>query len=112
MIVYAPANKGSEEAVLESIQKEITRLVSAPIKYGDLRSARNAVIGITEIKRQNREVQIKDIVGNILAGKGIDGFNNYEINLQEVKIEDFIEAARRIFKMDKAVIVRAQGKSK
>ena len=111
MIIVAPANKGSEDLVLDTIQDEIKRLDSTPVKYGDLRSARNAAIGIAEIKGQLRAEQIRNIVMNVLAGKGLEGFNKYATNLQALRGEDLKEAARRIFKMDKAVIIRAQGQS-
>jgi zinc protease len=112
MIVCALVNAGSEEAANKSIQDEIKRMKTAPINYHDLRLAGNAAIGIYEIGIQARPVQIRKVVENVLAGKGLDGFVNYGNNLQAVTEEDFREVAGRVFNLEKAAIVQSQGESK
>jgi zinc protease len=111
IIVCATANAGSEEEAYKAIQDEIKRMKTAPINYHDLRSARNAAIGIYEIGNQARSEQIRKVIENVLAGKGLDGFLNYGSNLQAVTEEDFREVAGRVLNMEKEAIVRAQGKS-
>ena len=111
MVIHVAVSAGREEAAYKAIQEEIGRMKSAPINYHDLRSARNAATGSFEISNQARSEQIRSVVENVLAGKGLDGFHSFGNNLQAVSEEEFREVAGRIFNMEKAVIIRVRGQS-
>ena len=63
------------------------------------------------ILNQARSEQIRQIVVHLMAGKGIGGFQDFPAALQNVNEEDLSEIAAKIFRMDKAVIVRMHGQS-
>ncbi len=111
IIVCAVENNAAEDAALKAIQDEIKKTISTPINYHDLRSARNAAIGIYGIRNQTHRMQIRNIAENVLAGQGLEGYNSFVDNLQAVKEEDFKDAAARIFNLDKAAIVHSHRKS-
>jgi zinc protease len=112
MVTCAAATLGNEDAVLKSLREEMAHIIADPITERDFRSAVNAAVGAYRINNQARFTQISDIVENVLAGKGIDGYQNFMTGLQEVTEEDLREVARRIFNMDKAVILRMHGQSR
>jgi predicted Zn-dependent peptidase len=105
----ASTTAGNEDAVLKAIQEEVQQIVTGPITYRDYRSAVNAAVGNYWINRQIRFSQIIAIVQNVLAGKGVDGYQDIPTQLQGVKQEDLHDVAQRVFRMEKAVIVRLHG---
>lgn len=90
---------------------ELMRLTTAPIQYRDYRAAMNSSIAEVQRRQQNRGNQIADVIKSVLAGKGIQGFQEYVSRLQEVKQTDLQEAAKRVFKIEKSVALRLHGKS-
>jgi len=96
--------------VLKALLEQIRQLTSAPILYRDFRAAVNEAVGNYWIRGQERFLQIEDVVADLLAGKGIDGYQNFASDLQQVKQEEFEDVAGRFFKTDKAVVVRMQRK--
>jgi predicted Zn-dependent peptidase len=111
MIASAAAHPGSEDMVLKALREAMQRVAANPIVYRDFRSALNAAVGAYGLRNQARSAQIADLVENVLAGKGIDGYRNFASGLQEVKEEDLQEVAQRIFRMDQAVILRVHGRT-
>jgi len=111
MIACAATNPGGEDAVLKELREAIGRVASDSVAYRNLKSALSAAVGAYGIRSQSRWVQIADVIENLLAGKGIEGYQNWVSGLEGVKEEDFGEVAKRIFKLDKAVIVRLRGQS-
>jgi len=103
----APAD---EEQALKVLTEEVQRLTTAPILYRDYRSALNTAIGGLQIRQQDRNRQIADVIKSTLAGKGIEGFQEFMNLLQEVKQTDLQEVAQRVFKLEKSVILRMHGK--
>lgn len=104
------AAEGSGEAVLKFIQEQIEQLRADPVTYRDFRAAVNESVGRYWIDAQDRFLQISDIVHNLVAGKGIEAYQDFPANLQQVKQEDLKEIAERIFRTDKAAVVRMQRK--
>jgi zinc protease len=111
MMVIASANPGTEEAVLKALQEEIRRLRDDPIPDRDYRAAVNSAVGAFWIHSQEHFEQIEDVVMHLLAGKGIEEYQNLPARLQDVRLEDLKETAQRVFNMDKAVILLMQGDS-
>jgi len=103
-----PADEGQASTVLID---EIMRLTANPIQYRDYRAAMNSAVAEVQIRQQKRNRQIADVVKSVLAGKGIQGFQEYVSRLQEVKQNDLQEAAKRVLKIEKSVTVRMHGKS-
>jgi zinc protease len=110
LIACAIANPGDEEAVFKELKEEIQRIAANPITYRDFRSAMNESIGAYRISNEVRSMQIRRIIESMLAGNGIEGFQNLATDLQSVKAEDISEISQKIFKMEKAVIVRMHGR--
>lgn len=104
----APAD---EELSLKVITEELQRTITAQLPYRDYRSAVNATTGGLMIARQALDCQIADMMKSALAGKGVEGFQEYGNRLQDVKQPDLQDVAERILKMDKAITLRIHGKS-
>jgi zinc protease len=109
MIVSATVNPENEEAALKALLDEIKRMTDDPIPFRDYKSALNEAVGAFEIHNQAHHIQIARLVLNVLAGKRLEEYKNYFNSLQAVKEEDLKDAARRIFNLDKAVILRLRG---
>jgi len=110
-LVFSTVPAGaSDETVQKALLEQIQQLTSAPILYRDFRAAVNSAVGNYWIRGQDRFLQIEDVVDDFLAGKGIDGYQGFASDLQQVKQEEFEDVAGRFFKTDKAVVVRMQRK--
>ena len=108
ILACAVSDPGNEEKAAKALQDEIQRLADG-ISYREFRSAVNTAVARYWVTRQSKVPQIFRIVENILAGKGIDGYEKFADYLSEVNQDDLQEVARRIFKMDKSVTLRLHG---
>jgi zinc protease len=111
-IIRAAANPGNEEDVCKTLREEIKGMTANPIPRLDFRSALNAAASGYSIRNQVRSRQIEDIVESVLAGRGIEGYENYSAGLKDVGEEEFEAVARRILNLDKAVILQLHSQSK
>ncbi len=111
IIAEAAVNTDSEEEGLEFLKKEIALTVEGPKTSREYRSALNAAAGAFAIRSQTRLLQITDVVKNVLAGNGIEGYRNYSATLQNVHVEDFKDVVRRILDLDRAVILHTSRQS-
>ncbi|HTY62632.1 MAG TPA: pitrilysin family protein [Acidobacteriota bacterium] len=111
LIVAATTRPGNEEAVLKAVRDELLRIAAGPVSYKDCRSAIVAAVGMYGILNEERTDEVHHVVSNLLAGKGISGFQNYPASVQSVTETDLTEIAQRIFDMKKAVIVKMHGRS-
>jgi zinc protease len=111
MVLRAATAPGNEDALLKAVQEEIRHIREDPIPYREYRSAVNAAAGAYWIRSQARFQQIPDILKKLLAGKGMDAYQNVPAGIQEVQEEDLKEVAQRILNMNKAVILRMKGRS-
>jgi len=109
LIICAAADPENEEAALKALQEEIQRTRTGPITFWDFRSALNEAIGAYTVKQQSRSEQISAIAESVLAGKGIDGYQNYSAGLQEVREEDLKSIAQKILNLDRAVTLIMHG---
>ncbi len=110
-IIRAAAIPGNEAKVVKSLREEIQGMISDPIPRVEFRSALNAASGAYDIGNQIRSRQIENIVECVLAGRGIEGYERFAANLKDVREEEFREVARRVFNLDKAVILQLRGRS-
>ncbi len=104
----APAD---EEVAAKVLAEEVANLTTASIMYRDYRSAVNAVIGRQTIARQDRFRCIADGIRSILAGRGLEGFQDNSDSIRAVQQADIQEIAQRVFRSDKAVMLRLHGRS-
>jgi zinc protease len=111
LVACADANPDNEQAALDIIMEQMSRIAAGPIIYRDYRAAINGAVGAYWIQCQNRLSQIEDVAIYILAGRGIGEYQDIPKYLQGFGQDDFEEIARKILKMDKAVILRLHGKS-
>jgi predicted Zn-dependent peptidase len=112
IIASAAADPKNEEAVVTAFREEIKRLTDNPVAYRDFRSAVNQAVGAHAIRTQVRCMQIRDLADNLLAGKGKEGYYALTNGIQEVSEEDLKGITRRIFNMDKGVILRVHGRAR
>jgi len=110
MILCAAVNSENGDAALKALREEIKRAASDPIPFRDYKSALNEAVGSFGIRNQVRNTRIAGLVMNILAGKSLEEYQNSPNSLQAVKEEDLQEVARRIFNLDKAVILQVRGR--
>lgn len=112
LTVAAAGGPENEEAIAAGLKDSIARWAAGPApSYRDFRSAVQSAAGSNEIRNQGRFIQIRRIVENMLAGKGLRGFRDFGASLEDVGEADLAETARRIFDMDKAVVVRMRAES-
>ena len=93
------------------MQEELRRVFASPLLYKDYRSALSAAIGRLQIAQQSRYLRIAMIVRSVLAGKGLDGVQEYTARIQDVSQDDLPDLARRVFDFGKSVTVRIHGHS-
>lgn len=110
VVVTVGTNPANEEQAVKAVEEEFGRLFSNPVSYRDYRSAVNTAMGTYWIGGQSRYSQITSVVGNVLSGKGIEEFQAYPIHIQDVKQDDLQEIAKRIFKLERAAILRVHGR--
>jgi len=111
LIASAITSPDNEPIVLKAIREGLLSIAAGPNSYRDCRSAVNAAVGMYSIRNQDRSEQIHKIVVNLLAGKGIGGFQDFPAALQNVNDDDLSEIAKRIFQLDKAAVVRMHGQA-
>jgi zinc protease len=111
-VIRAMVNPGNEEKVLESLREEIRNIIGEPISRLDFRSALNAAASAHIIQSQLRSRQIEAIVESVLAGRGIEGYQQYSAGLMDVREGEFKEVAQRILDLDKAVVFQLHGRSR
>jgi zinc protease len=109
LILQVATSPGNEEEVLTTLREEIQRVRTGPIPFRDFRAAVSEAVGAYELRQQSRTLQIADIAENVIAGKGLEGFQNYTAALQDVREEDLLAVAQRILNLGKAVIVIMRG---
>jgi zinc protease len=97
------------DKVVEALGDEIGRLVDLEMSYRDFRSARQAALAAFEINRQLRGAQIRNVVHSVLAGRGVEGLEDFSARLQDVRQEDLPVVAKRFFNKDKSVTVVFRG---
>jgi zinc protease len=110
-LVCAAVNPGSDKEAIEALMEQIQRIASGPVAYRDFRAAVNSSVAAYYMRHQDRSFEIQDLAIQILGGKGIDDYQAIPTNLQAVKQDQLEEAAKKLFRTDKAVIVRLHGKS-
>jgi predicted Zn-dependent peptidase len=109
--VSASIPAGSEDKMLALLDGELGKILTEPMIYREYRSAVSQAVGGYEIIAQIRFAQIRSVVGNLLAGRGIETLQDDPAHLQDVKQDDLAEAAQRIIKLEKSVTVRTQSKT-
>jgi zinc protease len=109
VVVRVATDPDNTDKVLNALREAIQRVRAGPIPFRDFRSAVNETAGTYAIRQQDRAAQIEDIAINAMAGKGIEGFQNFATALQEVREEDFRSVAQRVFDLGKAVFVVMRG---
>jgi zinc protease len=112
LIAWAATTPDSEEKVLNALKEAMKHIVEGPITYREFTSAVNSAAGTYQIMNEARSEQIRQVVENLLAGKGIDAFLDFPMNVQKAKTEDLSEIAQRILNLEKAAIVRVRGHSR
>jgi zinc protease len=122
-LVYEPELRGGsmtacvtsaaadEEQALSILSNELQRLATTQIPYRDYRSSVNTAVARRLIRQQDRFSQIVDVMKSVLAGNGIEGFQNCLARIQDVRQADLQEVARRVIKMEKSVTLRLHGKA-
>jgi zinc protease len=111
VVVSATVPAGTEDKMLALLDGELQKVRDEPVIYREYRSAVSRAVGGYFLHGQVRFEQIASVVGNLLAGRGIDALQDDVSRLQEVKQEDLVDAAQRVIRMEKSVTVRIQSKA-
>ncbi len=109
-VISVATSAANADNAIKAVQEEFNRLFNSPMLYRDFRSAVNTAAGSYWIDRQSRYNQVVSVAENVLSGKGIEEYQASLTQIQDVKQDDLLEAARRIFKLDKAVTLRLLGR--
>lgn len=110
MRICAETNRENAEAVLKALRAEIRRITDTRITHRDLEPALNSASGLYMIGNQTRRAQIYHVTINVLAGKGLEGYNNYLSSVGSVSLEDFHAIAENILDPDREVTLVMRGK--
>jgi zinc protease len=110
LIIGVSANSENGESAVKALKEEIQRVRQSPILYRDFRSAVNESIGDYTIGQQLRAKQIFGIAENVLAGKGLEGYQNHTEGLKEVREEDLRSAIQKFVNPDHAVFLTIHAK--
>jgi predicted Zn-dependent peptidase len=105
VITVAPI-PGKDGRALELVEGEIKRLWETAILYKDYRAAVHRAVGGTTIAQQSHGAQIESLTRYVLEGKGVEEISNHTLRLEGVREDDLPAVARRVLKLDRAVIVR------
>ena len=109
VLINAWTKAGEEAQTLTLIQEEIQRLKTSPFSSMDIRAAAAAAIGANRIRNQTRQAQIMGVAENAFSGGGLEDFVNFSGTLQETREEDIVDLMRRVFDMNKAVVLLVHG---
>jgi zinc protease len=110
LIIRVDTDVDDEKGALEALREEIQRVHTGPILFRDYRSGVSEAVGAYQIRRQFRSLQIADIVETVIAGSGIEDFQDYPAKLQDVDRENLQAVAQRVLDWEKAVVVVMHGK--
>jgi zinc protease len=109
--ICVSAAPSEEELAVTVVQEELQKVLAAQLSYRDYRSAMNMALAGIQLEQQSHFRQISEVIGSLLSGKGLEGFQEFGDRLQDVKQADLQEVAQRVFKIGKSVILRVHGKS-
>ena len=108
-IISAAAKLGDEARGAENLRGRITSIVSQPLHYADFLTARVLAAGSYLAGNQRRRVQIENLTKNLIAGRSLEEYRDFSLNIEQVKEEDLKELTRGILNMNKAITVVVRG---
>ncbi len=109
--VYATTSLGAEEKARQRLEEELRRLVETPIPFKEYRAAVNASVGRYRIEQQRRSTEMSRLVRYLLEERGIEELTERPAKLQAVREEELAQVLQRVFKLDRAAVVRIRGGS-
>jgi len=108
-IISAALKTGTEVRVLESLQKEIARLVDQPLFYADFNMAKTLATGLHMTGNQTRRAQVENLTKNLSAGRSLEEYRNFSRNMEQADEDNVKELIRRVLDVNKAVTVVVYG---
>ena len=109
LVICVVSGPGDADAALKGLREGIQRMRTGPIPFRDFRSAVSEAVGAIRSGSRSVLCRLADIAENVIAGKGLEGSQNYAAALQDVGEEDLLAVTQRIFNLEKAVIVIMRG---
>ena len=109
--VYATTSLDAEEKARQRLEEELRRLVETPIPFKEYRAAVNASVGRYRVEQQRRSTEMSRLVRYLLEERGIEELTERPAKLQAVREEELAQVLQRVFKLDRAAVVRIRGGS-
>ena len=94
---------------IETLLERIKELGDSPVPSRDFQLAINSTIGMLDLERQQRFVQIDGIAKSVLAGKGFAEYTGFKENLRNVSEEEINAVIKKFLNLDKAAIAIVRG---
>ena len=107
--IHARVKTGEEAQGVESLRRKIASFVSRPLQYADYHAVQTLAAGVHMAGNQTRRAQIENLTKNLLAGGNLDLYDRFSWNIEQVGEDDFMELARRVLDVKKAVTVIING---
>ena len=107
--IYADVKTGEETQSVEILRDKVTGFVSRSLQYAEYQAAMSLAAGIYTVGNQTRRAQIESLTKNQLAGGRLDRYQRFSWNIEQVGEDDFMESARRVLDLNKAVTVIVHG---
>ncbi len=108
-ISIPPAEEEKAENLLDAW---FARLSEGTLSYRDLRAARYAAIAAHYVRSQSRKAQIEDLAQGILSGVKLEELRDRVTQLQDVRMEDLPEVAKRFLSPERAITLLRRGQQR
>jgi len=102
--VYIGTSPDKREAAEAGMEAELQKVLDQPITAAELERAKAHLIGTHEIGLQRNAARAALLALDGVYGLGLDNFEHYDERIQSVTAEDIMRVARRIIRLDRAVV--------
>jgi zinc protease len=102
--VYIGTSPDKREAAEAGMEAELQKVIDQPVTGAELDRARAHLVGTHEIGLQRNAARAALLALDGVYGLGLDNFEHYGERIQSVTAEDILRVARRIIRLDRAVV--------
>jgi len=102
--VYIGTSPDKREAAEAGMEVELQKVLEQPVTAPELDRAKAHLVGTHEIGLQRNAARAALLALDGVYGLGLDNFEHYDEHIQAVTAEDILRVARRIIRMDRAVV--------
>jgi zinc protease len=102
--VYIGTSPDKREAAEAGMEAELQKVLDQPVTAAELDRAKAHLVGTHEIGLQRNAARAALLALDGVYGLGLDNFDHYDDHIQSVTAEDVLRVARRIIRLDRAVV--------